>query len=257
MKGVIAHDHDTKLLGEDGEGVTIGCGTRHSPKAKPFEENPRDTLTCGWGNRPNPEKDPTSAYGWGNRPNPKKNPTGIEVQGRHNNRLGKRKKVRSTLIPPRQSQPMEHQGDPQERSHTSINVGGGMGQERCIPIPRRTRIKPEVVGTRRTDISMVVGVRQMGNRPMAACTQYLGHDLDTKAIHPSQRKMTKRQQTRITLMASGTRHADFGPRVESSFYLKRVRQMGKSLLIASTQQTDFDMMAVLQRTKIPRVVAEQ
>ena len=57
LKGVIAHSHNTKLPGEDGEGVAAGWGTRPSPKAKPFEENPKDTLTCGWGNRPNPKKE--------------------------------------------------------------------------------------------------------------------------------------------------------------------------------------------------------
>ena len=33
------------------------------PKVKPFEEDPRDALTHGWGNRPNPRKDPTPAHG--------------------------------------------------------------------------------------------------------------------------------------------------------------------------------------------------
>ena len=73
LKGVITHDHDTKLLREDGEDVVTGWGTKHSPKAKLFEDDPEDTLTRGWGNRPKPKKDPT----------------GIEVQGRYNNQLGK------------------------------------------------------------------------------------------------------------------------------------------------------------------------
>ena len=79
LKGVITHDHDTKLLGEDGDATIRGWGTKPSPKEKSFGEDPGDTPTRGWGNRLNPEKDPTSAYGWGNRPNPKKNPAGIEV----------------------------------------------------------------------------------------------------------------------------------------------------------------------------------
>ena len=85
LKGAIAHNHDTKLLGEDDEDSSIGWGTRPSPKAKPFGEDPRDTLTRGQGNRPNPKKDPTPTYGWGNRPNPKKNLAETKVQGRHNN----------------------------------------------------------------------------------------------------------------------------------------------------------------------------
>ena len=41
---------------------------------------------------------------------------------------------------------------------------------------------------------MAVGMKWTGDRPMAACTRYSGDDLDTGAIHPSQQKMTKRQQ---------------------------------------------------------------
>ena len=47
LKGVIAHKHDIKLLGEDGEGAVVGWETRFSPKAKPFEEDPGDALTIG------------------------------------------------------------------------------------------------------------------------------------------------------------------------------------------------------------------
>ena len=72
LKGVIAHDHDTKLLGEDGEGTAIGRGTRPSPKAKPLEEDPRDAPTHGRANRPNPKKDPTPAYGRGEQTKPKR-----------------------------------------------------------------------------------------------------------------------------------------------------------------------------------------
>ena len=45
FKGSIAHGHDTKLLGEDGEDVTTGWGTKPSPKVKPFEEDHTDTPT--------------------------------------------------------------------------------------------------------------------------------------------------------------------------------------------------------------------
>ena len=45
-------------------------------------------------------------------------------------------------------------------------------------------------------------------------------------------------------MTAGTQHADFGPKVETNLYLKRVRQMGKSLTTASTQQTNSGPMAI-------------
>ena len=57
-------------------------------------------------------------------------------------------------------------------------------------------------------------------------------------------------------MAAGIRHANFNPRVETDLYIKRARQMGKSLLTASTQLTDFGLMAVSQRIIMLRVVAE-
>ena len=101
LKGVIAYGHNPKLPREDGEDATIGSGTRPSPKAKSFEEDPRDTLTHGWGNIPNPEKNSTLVHSGGNRPIPKKDPAGIKLQGQNNNRLGKAGKVRSTLIPPK------------------------------------------------------------------------------------------------------------------------------------------------------------
>ena len=63
LKGVITHDHDTKLQGKDGEGATTCWGTRPSPKEKPFEEDPKDTPTRGRRNKPNPRKDPIPAYG--------------------------------------------------------------------------------------------------------------------------------------------------------------------------------------------------
>ena len=63
LKCVIIHDHDNKLGGENDEDATTGWGTKPIPKAKPFQEDPRDTLICGWGNRPNPRKDPTLTHG--------------------------------------------------------------------------------------------------------------------------------------------------------------------------------------------------
>ena len=63
LNGVVTHDHHTKLPGGDGEDAATGWGTRPSPKAKPFGEDPRDTPTRGWGNRHDPEKDPALTYG--------------------------------------------------------------------------------------------------------------------------------------------------------------------------------------------------
>ena len=45
LKSAIAHNYDTKLPGEDDEEVATGWGTRPSPKAKPFGEDPGDTST--------------------------------------------------------------------------------------------------------------------------------------------------------------------------------------------------------------------
>ena len=58
-RDAIAHSPETKLLGEDGEDVAIDWGTRLSPEAKPFRKDPGGTPTHGWGNKPNPKKDPT------------------------------------------------------------------------------------------------------------------------------------------------------------------------------------------------------
>ena len=48
----------------------------------------------------------------------------------------------------------------------------------------------------------------------------------------------------------------FSPRVETNSYLKQAGQMSKSLIIASTQRTDFGLMVVSQWMTMPRVVAE-
>ena len=58
-------------------------------------------------------------------------------------------------------------------------------------------------------------------------------------------------------MAVSTRSVDFGLKVETNLYLKGVRQMGNSLIHASTQRIDFGLMAVSQRTTMPRVIVEQ
>ena len=132
-----------------------------------------------------------------------------------------------------------------------------MAKERCIPIPQQMGIRLEAVATQQIDISMVLEVRRMRNRSMATCTQYSSDDLDTKAIHPSQWKMIKRQRTGIRLMAVGIWHADFGLRAETNFYLKRARKMGKSLITTSTQWTDSSLMAMLQWMAMSRVIVEQ
>ena len=94
------------------------------------------------------------------------------------------------------------------RSPTSVDMGGIADQEMCIPIPRQI------------DISIAVGVQQTWDRPVAACTRYSGDNLDIEAIHPSQQKITKRQQTGNKPVAAGSRHMDFDPRVETDLYLK-------------------------------------
>ena len=177
-------------------------------------------------------EDPKNAptCGWGNKPNLRKDPTPAHSWGNRPN--------------PR-------------RSPTSVNVGGRANQERCIPIPRRMGIRPEAIGTWRMNIPMAVGVQQTGDRPVVACTQYSSDDLNIEVTHPSQWKMTKRQQTGNRPMAAGTRRADFSPRAETNLYLKRARKMGKSLITANMQRTNFDLMVVSQRTAMLRVVAEQ
>ena len=82
-------------------------------------------------------------------------------------------------------------------------------------------------------ILMAVGVQQTGDKPMATQIRYPGDDLDIRAIHPSQRKMKKRQWMGNRPMAVGSQLADFGPRVETDLYLKRARKMGKCLITAS------------------------
>ena len=47
LKGAIAHDHNTKLLGEDGEDAETSWATGPNPKVKPFGEDPGDTPTYG------------------------------------------------------------------------------------------------------------------------------------------------------------------------------------------------------------------
>ena len=46
------------------------------------------------------------------------------------------------------------------------------------------------------------------------------------------------------ILAIGTRHTDFSPRLEDNLYLKQVQQMGKSLITVNTQRTDSGLMAV-------------
>ena len=48
---------------------------------------------------------------------------------------------------------------------------------------------------------------------------------------------------------------DFGLRAETNFYLKRVPQIGKSLITSNTQSTDSSLIVVSRRMVRPRVVA--
>ena len=57
-------------------------------------------------------------------------------------------------------------------------------------------------------------------------------------------------------MAIGAQRTNSDPRAEANHYIKGTRRGGKSLKNASSQLKDFDLMAVLQRTINPRVVAE-
>ena len=107
------------------------------------------------------------------------------------------------------------------RSLISVNLGGGANQERCTSIMRWMRIILEAAGTQWMNIPMAVRVRQTGDRPVAACTRYLGDNLNIEITQPSQRKMIKRQRTGNRPMATGTQRADFCPKIEAYLYLKR------------------------------------
>ena len=58
-------------------------------------------------------------------------------------------------------------------------------------------------------------------------------------------------------MTAGTRRTDRSPRAKTNLYLKRFRQMGKSLITASTQRTYSSLMAMSQRIAMLRVIVEQ
>ena len=123
LKGVIIHDHDTKLLGEDGEGAVACWGIKPSPKVKPFEDDPGDTPTYGWGNRPNPRKDPTSAYGWGNRPNHKKE----SHVHRHGRQSGPRKEYTHPMMDGNQTRSCGDTADGYSHGQASIANGRQTG----------------------------------------------------------------------------------------------------------------------------------
>ena len=112
--------------------------------------------------------------------------------------------------------------DPTPRmSLTSVDMGDRADQERCIPIPRWTRIRLEAAGTWQMDIAMAVGVQQTRDRLVATWTRYSGDNLNTRAIHPSQWKTTKRQRTRNRPMVVSAQGADYGPRAEPTFILSK------------------------------------
>ena len=69
------------------------------------------------------------------------------------------------------------------------------------------------------------------------------------------------KQTGIRLMAADTQWMDIGSRVEANGShpqgLRKALQMDKSLETTSTQRKDFGLMAVSQRTAMPRIIVEQ
>ena len=78
---------------------------------------------------------------------------------------------------------MEYQGGPPEKSPTYVDMGSGATQERCIPVPQRVEAKPMAVETQQMDIPSAMGVQRSEDKPMAACTRYMGDDLNTGIIH--------------------------------------------------------------------------
>ena len=113
-----------------------------------------------------------------------------------------------------------------------------------MPIPRWAKVRPVAVGKWRLDILIVVGVQQNGDKLMVACTRYSGDDLDTRAIDPSQWKMTRRRWTGVRPMAAAIRHAFFSSRAKTNLYLKLVGQIGKNRITVSTQWTNSGLMAM-------------
>ena len=186
LKGVTAHSHDTKLPGEDGKDVAKvgGPNLRRNPSKK-ISETLRPIvggtyLTLG--------KIPLQLVVGGIETTPRRIPLGFKSRvGTIITIIDLERGDKSNLLsyPLWQSRPVEHQGDSPERSPTFVDVRGKTDQERCIPIPRWTGIKPEALETWRIDISMGVGVQLKGDSLVAICTRYSGDDLDIKAIHPS------------------------------------------------------------------------
>ena len=91
---------------------------------------------------------------------------------------------------------------------------------------------------------MVVGARRSSD------------NLDTKAIHTYQRKMTKIQRTGIRLMAAGAQRTNSDLRVEANHFIRGAHRRGKSLKNASAQRTDCSLIAMLQRMVKSKVVTE-
>ena len=56
-------------------------------------------------------------------------------------------KSNPSSFPPKTKLTVEHQGDPQERSLASVDVGGEVAQEKCIPIPQCAETRLVAVGT--------------------------------------------------------------------------------------------------------------
>ena len=73
-------------------------------------------------------------------------------------------------------------------SLTSVDIGGGVDQEKCILILQRMGVRPKAARTRQTNVPIAVGVQQTEDRPMATCTRYLGDDLEWGLYTPLKEK---------------------------------------------------------------------
>ena len=106
----------------------------------------------------------------GTCPTQRRIPLGTKSRVSATTDLKRGKKLDPSLYPQRQSRTVEYQDVQWKRSPASVDIGGRATQKWCIPIPRRVGIRLVAVGTRQTNILMVVGVQWKENRPIAACT---------------------------------------------------------------------------------------
>ena len=168
--------------------------------------------------------------------------------------------MQDTLSPPLQYQsqtiPLEVHGTQRLRSLMSIDMRDEGAQKRCVPAPQQMKAIPMAVGTWRMDYLMAIGMQQTGIKPMIVGARRSGDNLDTEVIHSYQQKMITMQRMVIRLMVACAQRMDPSPKAEANHYMREAWQKGKSMKNASTQQTNFDLMVVLQRTIKPRVGVE-